>query len=162
VFGVVVVFVMFGLGPSSSPSYPQTVAGPVAFVEWTVGGVVVNFFVDAGEEVQALAIRGIEIASSRRTALRPGYLTASIMSPRRAVVKMPSRRQSAPTRHQATPRTPPSSALAQAYWMPNPPGQGAEVFSLLRESELPTSEYLNRFFDTGAERQTRQGDDAAD
>jgi hypothetical protein len=43
--------------------------------------------------------------------------------------------------------------LAQAYVLPDEPGHGAEVYSLLRESRLPPSKYLNRFFDTGAERQ---------
>ena len=43
--------------------------------------------------------------------------------------------------------------LAQAYHMPEPPDNGAEVFSLMRDSELDPPEYLNRFFDTGKERQ---------
>lgn len=32
---------------------------------------------------------------------------------------------------------------------------GTEVFSLVRESELPPTDYLNAFFDTGMERQQR-------
>ena len=32
-------------------------------------------------------------------------------------------------------------------------GSGAEVFSLIRDSELPVKEYLDRFFDTGTEHQ---------
>jgi hypothetical protein len=43
--------------------------------------------------------------------------------------------------------------LAQAYEMPEPPGHGLEAFSLIRESELPPSEYLDKFFDTGTEYQ---------
>jgi hypothetical protein len=43
--------------------------------------------------------------------------------------------------------------LAQAYWLPDPPGNGAEVFSLLRESDLDPDAYLDQFFDTGRERQ---------
>ena len=43
--------------------------------------------------------------------------------------------------------------LAQAYRLDEEPGQGAEAFSLVRESELPPSDYLTQFFDTGNERQ---------
>ena len=43
--------------------------------------------------------------------------------------------------------------LAQAFEMFDPPGNGTEVFSLLRESDLEPKQYLNRFFDTGGERQ---------
>lgn len=43
--------------------------------------------------------------------------------------------------------------LAQAYWLPDPPDHGTEVFSLYRESDLKPPEYLDRFFDTGGERQ---------
>jgi len=32
------------------------------------------------------------------------------------------------------------------------------VFSLLRDSDLPATEYLTTFFDTGHERQTTGGD----
>ncbi|GAA5495834.1 hypothetical protein Rhal01_02013 [Rubritalea halochordaticola] len=46
--------------------------------------------------------------------------------------------------------------LFQAYWMFNEPltvEQGMEVFSLLRESDLEASVYLDTFFDTHHERQ---------
>jgi hypothetical protein len=45
--------------------------------------------------------------------------------------------------------------LAQAYLLsdPDPPTSGAEVFSLVRDSDLAPNDYLNRFFDTGRERQ---------
>jgi RimJ/RimL family protein N-acetyltransferase len=45
--------------------------------------------------------------------------------------------------------------FAEAYRMYDEPGEGAEVFSLMRESELPVGEYVERFFDTGAERRGR-------
>ena len=41
--------------------------------------------------------------------------------------------------------------LAQAYRIEGTPGQGTEVFSLIRRSELAPREYLNAFFDTGRE-----------
>lgn len=41
--------------------------------------------------------------------------------------------------------------LAQAYMLADEPGDGAEVFSLIRRSELPHDEYLDAFFDTGDE-----------
>lgn len=41
---------------------------------------------------------------------------------------------------------------AQAYELVDEPGTpGAEVFSLIRDSELPPGEYIDRFFDTGTE-----------
>jgi hypothetical protein len=43
--------------------------------------------------------------------------------------------------------------LAQLYEMVDPPAHGAEMFSLIRESDLPDGEYLDAFFDTGTERQ---------
>ena len=45
--------------------------------------------------------------------------------------------------------------LAQAYFLPDsdPPTSSTEVFSLVRESELAPTDYLNRFFETGRERQ---------
>ena len=43
--------------------------------------------------------------------------------------------------------------LAQAYRLDGPPGEGSEVFSLLRASNLPPEDYLDTFFDTGAERE---------
>lgn len=46
------------------------------------------------------------------------------------------------------------SGLSQAFWMFQPvEGDGVEVFSLLRESDLQMDEYLDRFFSTGDERQ---------
>ena len=39
--------------------------------------------------------------------------------------------------------------LVQAYALPEPPGHGAEVFSLIRDSPLAAEEYLDQFFDTG-------------
>ncbi len=45
------------------------------------------------------------------------------------------------------------AGLAQAYRLDDTPGHGAEVFSLMRESELSSDEYLTAFFDTGSERQ---------
>lgn len=47
--------------------------------------------------------------------------------------------------------------LAQAYGpIDDGPVVGAEVFSLMRDSELDADAYLNRFFDTGAERQQHE------
>ena len=43
--------------------------------------------------------------------------------------------------------------LAQAYKLTDAPGDGAEVFSLLRRSTLSPEAYLRKFFDTGDERQ---------
>lgn len=43
--------------------------------------------------------------------------------------------------------------FAQAYVLAEPPGQGAEVFSLFRDSDLDPDEYLDTFFDTGDERE---------
>jgi hypothetical protein len=43
--------------------------------------------------------------------------------------------------------------LAQAYRLAEPPGHGTEVFSLMRDSDLDTEDYLDAFFDTGSERQ---------
>ncbi|MDG4787144.1 hypothetical protein O7626_14595 [Micromonospora sp. WMMD1102] len=43
--------------------------------------------------------------------------------------------------------------LSQAYRLFDEPGHGAEVFSLVRASELEAPAYLTRFFDTGQERQ---------
>jgi hypothetical protein len=44
--------------------------------------------------------------------------------------------------------------LAQVCLLPGHPTSGAEVFSLVRESELAADEYLDSFFDTGTERQS--------
>ncbi len=46
--------------------------------------------------------------------------------------------------------------LFQGFWLFDEVDlipQGAEVFSLLRESDLEAEVYLNAFFDTGSERQ---------
>ena len=45
--------------------------------------------------------------------------------------------------------------LFQSFKLADSPGDdGAEVFSLIRASALSPDEYLNRFFDTGAEFQS--------
>jgi hypothetical protein len=44
--------------------------------------------------------------------------------------------------------------LAQVCLLPGHPTSGAEVFSLVRDSELTSDEYLDSFFDTGTERQS--------
>jgi hypothetical protein len=51
------------------------------------------------------------------------------------------------------------TGLAQAYWLVDQPSHGTEVFALVRESSLDTDEYLDRFFDTGQERQGRWAED---
>ena len=44
--------------------------------------------------------------------------------------------------------------FAQAYHLADaPPREGAEVFSLIRDSALPPKAYVDRFFSTGQERQ---------
>ena len=43
--------------------------------------------------------------------------------------------------------------LAHAYLLADHPDDGGEVFSLLRESDLPAEAYLNAHFHTGRERQ---------
>jgi hypothetical protein len=45
--------------------------------------------------------------------------------------------------------------LAQAYAIADEPSQGVEVYSLMRDSQLPPAAYLDAFFDTGAEREQR-------
>lgn len=47
------------------------------------------------------------------------------------------------------------TGLAQGFLLADAVGHGAEVFSLIRDSDLATEDYLDRFFDTGAERQQR-------
>ena len=44
--------------------------------------------------------------------------------------------------------------FAQAYRLTDAPGDGAEVFSLVRASPLSPDEYVSRFFATGAESQS--------
>ena len=43
--------------------------------------------------------------------------------------------------------------MAQAFWLFDAPGNGAEIFSLMRGSGLGPNAYIDRFFDTGRERQ---------
>lgn len=43
--------------------------------------------------------------------------------------------------------------LAQAYRMVDEPRHGAEVFSLVRDSDLAAEDYLDTVFDTGREHQ---------
>jgi hypothetical protein len=43
--------------------------------------------------------------------------------------------------------------LFQCYRVGEPPNDGSEVFSLIRRSGVPASEYLDAFFDTGSELQ---------
>ncbi len=45
--------------------------------------------------------------------------------------------------------------FAQVYELFEQPGEGMEVFSLLRDSKLTEEEYLSRYFTTGDERQGR-------
>ncbi len=45
-------------------------------------------------------------------------------------------------------------AFAQVYELCESAQDGREVFSLIRESDLPPDDYLNAYFDTGRERQT--------
>jgi hypothetical protein len=50
--------------------------------------------------------------------------------------------------------------LAQAYDLKaESVANGSEVFSLIRSSTLQPSDYIDRFFDTGAEMQRDSGDD---
>jgi hypothetical protein len=42
--------------------------------------------------------------------------------------------------------------LAQAYVLGDPPDHGTEIYSLIRDSRLDPDDYLDAFFDTGAER----------
>ena len=54
--------------------------------------------------------------------------------------------------------TPPSSLteyvhFAQAYSLSDAPSDGAEIFSLIRTSQLAPPDYLAAFFSTGTERQ---------
>ncbi|MEU9342818.1 hypothetical protein AB0D74_16580 [Streptomyces sp. NPDC048278] len=44
------------------------------------------------------------------------------------------------------------AGFAEAFRADGVPGEGAEVFSLMRESGLPPGEYVRRFFATGDER----------
>ncbi|MET3963444.1 hypothetical protein ABIE44_003378 [Marmoricola sp. OAE513] len=48
--------------------------------------------------------------------------------------------------------------LAQCFHLFDDPVDGAEIFSLMRDSALTPEEYLDTFFDTGSEHQSH-GDD---
>ncbi len=49
--------------------------------------------------------------------------------------------------------------LSQAFWMfSHLEGDGVELFSLLRESDLKPSAYLDNFHDTGLERKSKQSE----
>jgi hypothetical protein len=43
--------------------------------------------------------------------------------------------------------------IAQSYRLFDDPVDGAEIFSLMRDSDLPAEDYIDAFFDTGSERQ---------
>lgn len=43
------------------------------------------------------------------------------------------------------------TGLAQSYWLPEPPGHGQEVFSLIRRSALEQDDYVDQLFSTGTE-----------
>jgi hypothetical protein len=47
--------------------------------------------------------------------------------------------------------------MAQAFWLFDEPVHGAEVFSLMRDSQLPAEEYVDHFFETGTEHQGTDG-----
>ena len=47
--------------------------------------------------------------------------------------------------------------FAQVYQLADEIGHGAEVYSLIRDSNLPPDVYLSTFFDTGRERQGALG-----
>jgi hypothetical protein len=49
--------------------------------------------------------------------------------------------------------------LAQAYRLAYQPGHGAEIFSLMRGSELDPDTYVQTYFATGTERQRAVGDE---
>ncbi|WP_328509762.1 hypothetical protein OG981_21720 [Streptomyces mirabilis] len=44
------------------------------------------------------------------------------------------------------------TGFAEAFRMDGAPGEGAEVFSLMRESDLPSGAYVGTFYATGRER----------
>lgn len=49
--------------------------------------------------------------------------------------------------------------LAQGFWVYGDQiGEGSEVFSLVRQSDLGVEEYLEAFYDSGNERQRHWGD----
>lgn len=44
--------------------------------------------------------------------------------------------------------------IVQVYALADSPGNGAEIFSLMRDSDLEPGAYIDAFFDTGRERQS--------
>ncbi len=54
------------------------------------------------------------------------------------------------------------AGLAQAYALDGDPAPGAEVFSLLRDSNLERDDYLSAFFDTGQEHQSTESADTSE
>lgn len=52
--------------------------------------------------------------------------------------------------------------FAQSYAMADDLGAGAEVYSLIRTSDLQPTDYLTTYFDTGSERQTASSEEPAD
>jgi hypothetical protein len=44
--------------------------------------------------------------------------------------------------------------LAQAFHLFDEPGEGAEIFSLMRDSALGPEDYIEEYFDSGEERQS--------
>lgn len=50
------------------------------------------------------------------------------------------------------------TGLAQCFHLFDEPADGAEIFSLMRDSSLAPEDYLDTFFDTGDEHQSH-GDD---
>ncbi len=49
--------------------------------------------------------------------------------------------------------------FAQVVVLPGPPGHGTEVFALARDSDLDPDDYLDTFFDTGAEQDATLDED---
>lgn len=49
--------------------------------------------------------------------------------------------------------------LAQGYMLSDHPGDGSEVFSLIRTSTLDPTDYLDTFFDSGDEHQSSSSND---
>lgn len=47
--------------------------------------------------------------------------------------------------------------IAQSYRLADEPGEGADVFSLVRRSTLDPDPYLDTYFDTGSEYQQQDG-----
>lgn len=48
--------------------------------------------------------------------------------------------------------------LAQCFHLFDDPADGAEIFSLMRDSELEPDEYLDTYFDSGTERASNEAD----